>query len=54
MKVIVFDIGGTLMEYKNMPLSWLDFYKDGFRYVCSKFCLKTNHKMIAFDISKVK
>ena len=24
MKVIVFDIGGTLMEYKNMPLScWI-------------------------------
>lgn len=39
MKVIVFDIGGTLMEYKNMPLSWLDFYKDGFRYVCSELSL---------------
>lgn len=29
-KVIVFDIGGTLMEYRNMPLSWLDYYKKGF------------------------
>lgn len=33
MKVIVFDIGGTLMEYKGMPLSWLDFYRRAFEYV---------------------
>lgn len=39
MKVIVFDIGGTLMEYKNMPLSWLDFYKEAFRYVCNELSL---------------
>lgn len=48
MKVIVFDIGGTLMEYKNMPLSWLDFYKDGFRYVCNKLSLN----IIENDIDK--
>ena len=33
MKVMVFDVYGPLMKYKNMLLSWLDFYKDGFRYV---------------------
>ena len=33
MKVMVFDVCGPLMKYKNMLLSWLDFYKDGFRYV---------------------
>ena len=33
MKVMVFYICGPLMKYKNMLLSWLDFYKDGFRYV---------------------
>ena len=48
MKVIVFDIGGTLMEYKNMPLSWLDFYKDGVRYVCNKLSLN----IIENDIDK--
>lgn len=48
MKVIVFDIGGTLMEYKNMPLSRLDFYKDGFRYVCNKLSLN----IIENDIDK--
>ena len=29
-KVIGFDIGGTLMEYKNMPNVWIDYYKTGF------------------------
>lgn len=35
MKAIVFDIGGTLMEYKGMPLSWLDYYKTAFEFVRS-------------------
>lgn len=30
MKVIVFDLGGTLMEFKNMPPSWVDYYRQGF------------------------
>ena len=29
-KVIVFDLGGTLMEYKGMPLNWCDYYYKGF------------------------
>lgn len=54
MKVIVFDIGGTLMEYKNMPLSWLDFYKDGFRYVCSELSLNITENDIdkSFEVLK--
>ena len=32
-KVIGFDIGGTLMEYKNMPNVWIDYYKTGFETV---------------------
>lgn len=53
-KVIVFDIGGTLMEYKNMPLSWLDFYKDGFRYVCSELSLSITENDIdkSFEVLK--
>ena len=53
-KVIVFDIGGTLMEYKNMPLSWLDFYKDGFRYVCSELSLNITENDIdkSFEVLK--
>lgn len=54
MKVIVFDIGGTLMEYKNMPLSWLDFYKDGFRYVCNELSLNITENDIdkSFEVLK--
>ncbi len=53
-KVIVFDIGGTLMEYKNMPLSWLDFYKDGFRYVKSELSLSITKNDIdkSFEVLK--
>lgn len=39
MKVIVFDIGGTLMEYNGMPLSWLDFYKPALEFVRSELGL---------------
>lgn len=30
MKVIVFDLGGTLMEYEGMPLNWSNYYEQGF------------------------
>ena len=26
LKVVVFDLGGTLMQYIGMPYSWVDFY----------------------------
>jgi putative hydrolase of the HAD superfamily len=29
-KVIIFDLGGTLMEFKGMPNSWVDYYKTAF------------------------
>lgn len=29
-KAIVFDLGGTLMEYVGMPLNWSDYYICGF------------------------
>ncbi|MBO7425617.1 MAG: HAD family hydrolase [Clostridiales bacterium] len=32
-KVVVFDLGGTLMEYEGMPLDWSGFYCDGFREI---------------------
>lgn len=42
------------MEYKNMPLSWLDFYKDGFRYVCSELSLNITENDIdkSFEVLK--
>ena len=32
-KAVVFDLGGTLMEYKRMPLNWEEFYYKGFQNV---------------------
>lgn len=54
MKVIVFDIGRTLMEYENMPLSWLEFYKDGFRYVRKELGLNITEEDIdkSFEVLK--
>lgn len=37
MKVIVFDLGGTLMQYVGMPLSWVDFYEQGFESIIQKY-----------------
>lgn len=39
MRAIVFDLGGTLMQYAGMPHSWVDFYRQGFESVadpCSR------------------
>lgn len=36
-KVLVFDLGGTLMEYKGMPDSWIDYYKQGFETINSYY-----------------
>lgn len=33
MTYLVFDLGGTLMEYRGMPASWSDFYLQGFQRV---------------------
>lgn len=32
-KVIVFDLGGTLMEYIGMPYSWEEYYNQGFEEI---------------------
>ena len=46
MKVIVFDIGGTLMKYRGMPNVWLEFYEEAFAYVNSKLNLKLSEAEI--------
>ena len=32
-KAVVFDLGGTLMEYKDMPLNWEEYYYQAFQNV---------------------
>ena len=39
MKAIIFDVGRTLMEYKNMPNVWTEFYQSSFEYVRSELAL---------------
>lgn len=53
-KVIVFDIGGTLMEYRNMPLSWLDYYKKSFCYVREKLNLSISDEDIELSYEILK
>lgn len=36
-KIIVFDLGGTLMEYQGMPLNWSEYYEKGFRRIAEQF-----------------
>ena len=48
MSVIVFDLGGTLMEYAGMPGSWVDYYEQGFANINDKFRLNKT----AADISR--
>lgn len=43
MKVLVFDLGGTLMEYVGMPNCWVSYYKQGFQNIA---------RNIGYDISQ--
>lgn len=38
MAILVFDCGGTLMEYTGMPSSWSAYYPRGFRAVANALC----------------
>ena len=53
-KAVVFDFGGTLMEYKGMPLNWEEFYYNGFQNAGKVNCLKLTDEEIsgAVDILK--
>ena len=47
MNVIVFDLGGTLMEYTGMPYSWADYYTQGFTAISEKYCPNASRQDIA-------
>lgn len=36
-KMILFDIGGTLMEFDGMPLNWSEYYPLGFKRLANSF-----------------
>ena len=37
MKLIVFDLGGTLMQYEGMSYSWVEFYQQGIDAIIQKY-----------------
>lgn len=43
-KIIVFDVGGTLMEYINMPFVWLDFYPKALDFAVSRLGITPTKK----------
>ena len=54
MKVIVFDLGGTLMEYVGMPNSWVDYYTQGFEAINEKYNLNASELDIMKSVSALK
>ena len=52
--VIVFDLGGTLMEYEGMPLSWLSYYPVGFAAVNAAFSLGLTEDEISRSVQVLK
>lgn len=53
-KVIVFDIGGTLMEYVNMPNVWIEFYDSAFRHVRKKLNLPLTDEQLSASIEVLR
>ncbi len=53
-KIIVFDIGGTLMEYVNMPNVWIDFYDSAFRHVREKLSLPLTDEQLSASIEVLR
>lgn len=53
-KVVVFDLGGTLMEFKNMPPVWIDYYKAGFDSINAKYHLDLSNNDIEKSVEIMK
>lgn len=53
-KVVVFDLGETLMEYKGMHLSWDSYYKPAFEYVNEKLGLGLLPAQISSSVEILK
>ena len=54
MKIITFDLGGTLMEYAGMPASWTDYYKQGFEAINSYYNCKVSEDYIEQSVEILK
>lgn len=54
MSVFVFDMGGTLMEYKGMPHAWTEYYPQGFRRIAEDFGVEVSEAEIDQSVSIMK
>lgn len=54
LKTIVFDLGGTLMQYVGMPDSWVDFYYKGFESIIQKFNLNISQEVIESSVQMLR
>nr|WP_304711010.1 HAD family hydrolase [uncultured Acetatifactor sp.] len=53
-KAIVFDLGGTLMEFAGMPLNWNDYYIGGFEKLNELLKLNLSENDIQESANKLK
>ena len=53
-KSIVFDLGGTLMEYIGMPLNWCNYYTCGFEKVNEILRLNLSENDLQESVNKHK
>ena len=54
LKVVVFDLGGTLMQYAGMPHSWEDFYFKGFEEIIRKFRYPVSQEIVEKSFQMLK
>lgn len=54
MKTVVFDLGGTLMQYVGMPYSWADFYYKGFESIIQKYNINISQEIIGNSVQMLK
>lgn len=54
MKVVAFDLGGTLMQYAGMPDSWVDFYNQGFEAIIQKFNCNISTETVETSLQMLK
>lgn len=52
--IIVFDLGGTLMEYIGMPLDWSEYYYEGFAKVNNILGLHVLEKQLHKSVEILK
>lgn len=54
LKAVVFDLGGTLMQYAGMPYSWVDFYYEGFEAIIQKFKVQIPQETVLKSVRMLK